>query len=628
MIYLISDQTRCIEDEEIKLATTEDCLEYFKNIKEIGLDLETTGFDPYTTKILSIQLGDYENQFVFDGDSEIQKLKPLLEDESKTFLGHNLKFDLRFMLHHKIIVRNTYDTFIAEQIIWNGFLDKRKGLDVVAKRHCGVSLDKSIRGNIHRIGLTNSVIKYGADDVKYLHKIKEAQLKRAYEEDIYRAIELNNLFVPVMAYLEYCGVKLDTKLWQEKIDEDTRNLNSFLDELNNYIIDNNMTEFIDPQLDLFDSTRKVSINWQSPQQTIRFFNSLHISTKIFDKESGDFKESVNANWLKKKIGEHPIIETYIKYRETLKRVTTYGTNWFKYINPVTQRIHTRFQQWMNTGRMSSGGKDGNVDTPNLQNLPSDYSTRRCIIAEEGSTLVNADYDSQEVRIFTDKCQDPALIKLFEDGLGDQHSYTAWQLFPEIQEKYPELTPETIKLIKKEFPEQRTLSKQANFAIQYGGTGATIAENCNVPVHIGERVYKKYFETFKGVKRYFDDVYWSAKHRRYITFNNVTRSKYFIPNELSDSKIKTRAFNFPVQATAADMTKYAGILYWRYLIQNDLIFKCKITIICHDEYLIEVPKELDIEHSEILKQCMEEAGERFCKTIQITATPVITNYWTH
>ena len=84
----------------------------------------------------------------------------------------------------------------------------------------------------------------------------------------------------------------------------------------------------------------------------------------------------------------------------------------------------------------------------------------------------------------------------------------------------------------------------------------------------------------------------------------------------------------VQATAADITKLAGVYYWRSLIERGLVFKSKIVIICHDEYLLEVPKELAEQEAKILKECMEKAGDIFCKRIPITATPVINSWWYH
>ncbi len=630
MIYLISGQTR-FDDSEITMCALDDCIDYFKDVDVIGLDFETQGFDPYTKNPITLQLGDRDNQFIIDCRThDIRNIKNLLEDTSKLFLGHNLKFDLRFTLHKGIIMNNVYDTYIAEQILYNGFEYMRKSLDYVVDRYCGVMLDKSIRGDIHREGLTFKVLKYAADDVKYLEDVRNKQLERATHWNLHNAVNLNNLFVPVMAYLEYCGFKLDTKLWQEKIDIDVEQIKLIQNELNRYIIDNNIYKFINKQLDLFNPEPTASINWASPKQVTEFFQIIGVDTSTVDKETGEIKQSASADVLKKQLETHPIVGKYIRYRELLKRVSTYGANWFKFINPITGRIHTKYQQWMNTGRMSSGGKDKNskIDYPNAQNIPSDKATRQCIIADKGNMLVNADYSGQETRVFADKTQEPALLKMYEEGFDDMHSYIAWHIFPEIQEKYPELTIDTLNHIKKEFPDKRQIAKFAGFSIQYGGAGSTIAANCNIPLELGEKTYKSYFDTFKGISSYFDRVYKEAKRKGYILFNDITNSKYFIPKALNDGKVKTRSYNFPIQGTSADMTKYAGILYWRSFIERNLVFKCKIAIICHDEYLIEVPNELAEQEAIILKQCMEEAGKKFCKTIPITADPVVTPYWTH
>lgn len=630
MIYLISNQN-FIETDEIKKGTTEQLTQFITKNTLLGLDIETNGFDPYTCKLLSWQVGDKNSQFVVDNSTvDISLFKDLFEDPSKTWIGHNLKFDLRFTLHNNVIINNVYDTYVSNLILWNGYLNIKHSLDVVAEKYVGAYLDKSVRGVIHKEGLSMRVVRYAAQDVAYLHQIREAQLKRASQIQVNNALKLNNQFVPVMAYLEYCGFKLDKNLWKEKVDKDKQNLKTLLQELNQFILDNNISRFINKQLDLFNPVLKANINWASPQQVADLFSSLGVNVDLIDKETGELKQSVGADSLKKQINSHPIIPIYIGYRELLKQVTTYGDNWFEFIHPVTKRIHTKFQQFMNTGRMSSGGKDKGTGKkwPNAQNIPSDSATRQCIIADEGNILINADYDGQETRVFANKCMDPALLKMYDEGFTDMHSYIAWHLFPEIQKIYPELTKETLTLIKNNFPEQRQTAKFAGFAIQYGGVGETIAENCNIPVSQGEKVYKDYFKAFKGIKEYFDKTYALANSRGYILYNEITHTKYFVPSGLKPGKSRNRSFNYPIQGTSADITKLAGIYYWRSLIEENLVFKCKIAIICHDEYLLEVPKELAEQEAKILKECMETAGNMFCKRIPLTATPVITNFWTH
>lgn len=601
---------------------------FIKTYRAVGLDLETEGLDPYTSKIITYQIGNDDVQYVINhSDVPITEIKEELENEEHTFIGHNIKFDLKFILHQRIVVKKVFDTYVTEQILTNGLDYKypHRSLDYVCKRYTGVMLDKSVRGLIRR-GITDTVIKYAADDVKYLNTIASKQIQEAEKLDLTLAIKLNNAFVPVIAYLEYSGFKLDTKRWMEKVNKDKKELEEQQKALDQYIIENNIKEFIDPQLNLWDTELRTLINWNSSQQVIKLFKKVGINTEIDDLETGGKKDTVEASHIKK--SQHPLALLYIKYKELQKRVSTYGENWLEFISPVTGRIHTKFQQWMSTGRMSSGGKEGKLHFPNAQNIPSDEDTRRCIVAEEGNILIDADYDSQEVRVFTNFCQDPALVKMFKEGFKDMHSYTAWHLFPEIRKEIPELTVDSLKEVKEKFPKQRQISKLGNFAIQYGGTGYTVAENCNIPLEEGEYFYNQYFKTFKGVNNYFKWIFNKSKERGYIQYNNFTKEKFFIPPGLKDNKLKNYCYNYPIQGTSAAITKLAGILYWNHLVKENLVFKVKIAIICHDEYLIEVPKELAEQEALALKKCMEEAGSYYCETVPLTATPVITEHWKH
>ena len=55
---------------------------------------------------------------------------------------------------------------------------------------------------------------------------------------------------------------------------------------------------------------------------------------------------------------------------------------------------------------------------------------------------------------------------------------------------------------------------------------------------------------------------------------------------------------------------------------------KIVIICHDEYLIECPKDIAEKEAKVLKECMEKAGDFYYTRVRLTATPQINTYWKH
>jgi len=657
MIYIITNRKKLFDGiRGIRFSSLEVVKRYFGNKKYISCDTETTGFDPYTNRLLTVQVGDIENQFIIDCDSvDIRIFKDFFESD-KIFIFQNAKFDLRFFLHSGIIIKKVFDTFLAEAILTTGIKDARKGLDFLAYKYANASLNKDIRGDINKFGLTQEVIKYAADDVKYLEIIKDAQLKEIRKFDLYNTLALDNKFVLALSYIEYCGMYLNKDKWLEKIKNHENKALEYKAKLNQYILESQLTEYIENQLDLFSNERKCTINWDSPQQVIRLFKKLGITTITKDKKTGLYKDSVESHVLKPQMKDFPLIELYLDYKEESKEVSTYGTEFFKYINPKSNRIHSQFNQVINTGRMSS-------NKPNIQNIPATTENRACFTAEEDNVIISSDYSAQETIVLTNASQDKNLIEFYEKGLGDLHSWVASLLFEELKNL-------PLSEIKSKHGDKRQLAKGAGFAIQYGGNGRTISENLSVSEERGEWVYNSYMNAFPDLKNYFEKVQSESHRNGYITFNQITKRKSFFdfldrfkdlekevnhPNfwnayriEKSNNSdifheyfrpivkdyyfykglIDRRSLNYPIQGTSADITKYAAYLFYKYILQNNLLFKVKIINMVHDEILVESPESISKNIAKELSSCMEKSGELFCKTIKLKAKPEIETYWKH
>jgi len=669
MIYLVTGQLELYTPVGYSMATVEESLEYLETLDVIGFDTETRGFDPYTKELLSMQLGDGEKQYVIDCLSINPKLyKDILE--RKELIMHNAKFDLRFLYYQGIVPVKIFDTFLVERILTTGIDTARRSLDAVVYKYCKIELDKSIRGNIHREGLTTRVIKYAADDVKYLHQVKRKQEVALEENQLQKTASLDNQFVMALAYIEHCGMYLNPTDWQKKCDDDLKDLNAVKITLDQFILDNidKYPQYVDNQLDLFSEGIKCKINWSSSKQVIPFMQSLGVDTLTKDKDTGLMKHSVDKKVLNQQKKKHPIINTYIEYTECQKVVSTYGENWFEYINKVTGRIHSNYTQIMNTGRLSSGQKGfpkkGIPQQPNMQNIPSDNRTRGCFQAQPGNTLIVSDYSGQEQIVLANKSLDKDLLAFYQQGLGDMHSFIASKIFPE-------LSGLSLDEIKDNHKQKRQIAKGAGFAINYGGTGITIAQNLNISMEEGEEVYKAYFKAFPGLASYFKQEKKRALELGYIQFNNISGRKCFIPffdeyQKLHEEIYNTEGFwdeykleksnnsfkfnnyfkpkvreyfmkrgdiermslNYPIQGSSADITKLAGVYFFKYLLENNLIFKVLLPNVVHDEWIVEAPLEIADEISTVLQDCMERAGSVFCKTIKLKAEPCITLNWKH
>jgi len=669
MIYLVTNQQSLFTAAGYSMATVEESLNYLETLDVVGFDTETRGMDPFTKDLLSMQLGDEERQYVVDCLTVSPVLyKELLE--SKVLIMHNAKFDLRFLLYYGIVSTKIFDTFLVERILTTGLDTVRRSLDAVVYRYCKIELDKTIRGNIHREGLSTRVIKYAADDVKYLHQVKRKQEVALEANFLGRTASLDNEFVVCLAYIEFCGMYMNPIDWRSKCDDDLKDLLAVQETLDNFILDNSATysKFIDNQLSLFSTGIKCKLNWASSKQVIPFMQSLGVDTLTKDKETGLMKDSIDKKVLGPQKKKHPIISTYIEYTESQKEVSTYGENWFNYINSATGRVHTNYNQIMNTGRLSSGQKGmpkkGIAQMPNMQNIPSDNRTRGCFQAEKGNMLVVSDYAGQEQIVLANKSLDKDLLEFYAKGLGDMHSFIASKIFPELGDL-------TLDEIKDNHKGKRQIAKGAGFAINYGGTGMTIAQNLNISMSEGEEVYKAYFKAFPGLANYFKVEKKRALELGYIQFNNISGRKCFIPffdefkklhGEIYETdgfwdsykiektknshiflnhyKPKVREYfmkkgdiermslNYPVQGSSADITKLAGIYFFRYLVEKDLVFKVKLPNVVHDEWLVECPEEMAQDMADVLQDCMERAGEVFCKTVKLKAEPMITKTWKH
>ena len=453
MIYTLGIDTNDFEHKEVY-----EIQNYFRNKSLVQLDTETDGFDKFNNNLTCFQLGDFHNQYVITPDY-LHYFQEMLE--TKTLLMHNAKFDLGFLYKYGIFPNSVFDTFLAECVLFNGDFTHRKGLGKVAKARLDVDLDKTVRDNIWKEGLTKRVIEYAAMDVKYLEKIKDSQEIEILEKKLTKCLKIENNYVLVLAYIEFCGFKLDKDLWLDKIKHNKEDLDKAREFLDNYIISNGYSKYIDYQGDLFSDKLKVRINWDSPLQVIEFFKKLNIPVDIIEK--GEEKESVGAKYIAKYTNDYPIIDPYLKYKEFQKVVGTYGENFIKQINKTTGRLHTNYTQIMNTGRISSGGKNKENKTEyiNMQNIPADKETRSCFVSEEGNVLVVADYSGQEQVVLANKSLDPNLLKFYDDGLSDMHSFTASNM-------YPELHGMPLDEIKKNHKDKRQKAKSAGFAIKIFG----------------------------------------------------------------------------------------------------------------------------------------------------------------
>jgi DNA polymerase-1 len=283
--------------------------------------------------------------------------------------------------------------------------------------------------------------------------------------------------------------------------------------------------------------------------------------------------STDAGSLEKLVGQHPIVEKLLRYREVEKLRSTYGEGLIEHVG-TDGRIHATFNQLVaRTGRLSS-------DQPNLHNIPirteEGRRFRRAFVPDDGWWLLIADYNQIELRVIAHLAEDPGLVEAFEGG-QDIHTATAARVFG--------VAPGDVTI------GQRSKAKMVSYGLAYGMESYGLSQRLNIPVEEAAAILAAYFEAFPRVRAYMSRVVAEARDRGYT--ETLFGRRRQIP-ELSSSNFRIRqagerqAMNAGIQGLAADIFKLAIVRLDAALESEGL--RSRLILQVHDEVILEVPSD--------------------------------------
>ena len=229
-----------------------------------------------------------------------------------------------------------------------------------------------------------------ADITLQLYNIFSEELKTNNLNEL--AFRLEMPLIKVLAEIENNGVKIDI----ESLADFAKDLNKEIESVEKNIFNLAGTEF----------------NISSPKQLGDIlFKKLKIKSDGKLTKTKQF--STSEETLVKLLDKHQIISEILNYRTLKKLLNTYVEALPKLIDPVSNKIHTSFNQTItSTGRLSS-------NNPNLQNIPikdeRGREIRKAFIpSDENFLLLSADYSQSELRLMAHLSEDENMIKAFLD----------------------------------------------------------------------------------------------------------------------------------------------------------------------------------------------------------------------
>lgn len=411
-----------------------------------------------------------------------------------------------------------------------------------------------------------------------------AALKSEELYDLYKDMELP--LVPVLADMEYVGVRIDTAalaLASDGMEERSRKL---CEEI--YAIAGE--EF----------------NVGSPAQVGEIiFGKMKLDPKAKKTKSGQYSTSEEV--LEKVAWMSPIVGKILEYRQIKKLLSTYLNALPEQINKKTGRIHTNYNQTVTaTGRLSSS-------SPNLQNIPvrdeMGRDIRRAFIPSEGNIFFSADYSQIELRLVADFAQDETMIEGFRHG-DDIHAITAAKIFHKPVE---EVTGD-----------ERRKAKTANFGILYGITSFGLASRLQIPRREAKELIDNYFATFPTIHAYMSNSVEEARETGYaITKLGRKRrlSDINSKNPVVRGYAERNAINAPVQGSAADIMKIAMVRIWQQM--QKLGMKSKMIMQVHDELNFDVIPD---EASQLQELVVREMEGAWSGSVPLTASSSLGANW--
>lgn len=539
---------------------------YLKKQKEICFDTETTSVEPVEASLVGMSFSYLESEAYYvptpadrdEATSIAQEFKEVLEDESITVIGQNLKYDLQVMRNYGVEIKGPiFDTMLAHYLLDP---ETAHGMDRLAESYLNytpVSITELIgkkgvkQGNMRDVEVEKAC-EYAAEDADITLQLKQRLAPEIQEKKLEKLLhEVEEPLSFVLADMEYNGVKIDTDV--------LATMSTELNELS-----------IKAQGEIFEIAG-TEFNIASPKQLGEvLFDRMKLVDKPKKTKTGQY--ATGEDILSRLANEHEIASKILEFREYQKLKSTYVDALPKMISPADGMVHTDYRQAVAaTGRLSS-------NNPNLQNIPirtaKGREIRKAFVPRsEDHIIMSADYSQIELRIIAAMAKDENMVDAFKNK-RDIHATTASKVFGVALEDVE--------------PDMRRKAKEVNFGIIYGISAFGLSQNLRIPRSEAAEIIEAYFTEFPAIKAYMDKSVNDAKELEYVE-TILGRRRYLRDINSRNATIRgfaeRNAVNAPIQGSAADMIKVAMINIHQWMKAEKL--KSKMIMQVHDELVFDV-----------------------------------------
>jgi len=522
----------------VEIKTEEELRSLMARLREMehfAYDTETTGFDWWRTEIFALSLSEGTHSWViytsdFGKDLISYFLQCIFEDQTKTVVGHNIKFDrhhtkasfgvdIRRICHDTLIKAHLLDEnrkngLKALMISVLGIKDDYEGaVHVWLKTHCGAQENWNF--SLVPRDLMSPYAALDAYSTYLLDRLLDDQIKQHFSQ----TYEIDRKVLDILYRMEQQGVKVDLSYLAnqqeryEKMIKDIRT-NIFLTTGYEFNIDS----------------------------TVELAEVLYIKLGLpCTRLTRNGAQSTDAEAIQSL--EHPSIPYLLNYADASHMLSNF-------IIPLQEkadkagRIHADYSlTTTKTGRFA-------CRNPNMQNMPKDLTLRKAFVCDEGKGMFFWDHSQIEMVGFAMYSKDPKMMEALRNGT-DLHTLAASEALDipiSSVDKY-----------------SRALGKGTNFAIIFGVGKAKLSRYINSYIndktkHLSADAAmafkQKYFYKFPAVAGFQRQVIDTVRTTR-EPFGNFVRNKFGRVRRLSIDKAY-QGVNHLIQGWAGYLMKSSMI----------------------------------------------------------------------
>ena len=551
------------------LESAETLLSELSKYGTIAFDTETAPFaghaatDAHFCKLVGVSFAVEPGRAWYVTADFIDVFRSLFSDATKTFVGHNVKFDRSVLLRYGIGLASTAHDTLLEHYCLDAAA--RHGMDALAEQYLKYKtipieslIGQKERGK-EQLSMAElkpeEILDYAAEDADITLQLDQVLRPLVSEANALKALEeAEEPLVKTLIQIEREGIRIDVPALKEYGRELDREIIKLLTDIHSYA---------DP-----------GFNPDSPKQLgSLLFEKLSLPVAGVKKTSqGNY--STDEKTLSKLTAVHPIVPKILEYRTLAKLKSTYVDK-LPLLIDAEERVHTTYAQaFTETGRLSSSD-------PNLQNIPirtprGKLIRKAFVPRDEKHILLAADYSQIELRLMAALSQDEAMCAAFRNG-EDIHRDTASRVYG--------IMPAFVS------DEQRSFCKMVNFGIIYGISAFGLSQRLKISRAEAAKLIETYFKLYPKVKDFMEKSIATAREKGYATTilgRRRTLRDINSRNATARQAAERDAINTPIQGSAADLIKIAMVRISRALSENAM--RSRMVLQIHDELVFDAPLE--------------------------------------